>query len=88
MQGVPGKKIASPHLGEEQVKRDDDKQPEQEQGTGEKVTQHFHLLTPETDLTDNSIRGRYLGLGFVRDTDLHGAHSDCEAAALGHQQKL
>ena len=62
---------------------DDDKQPEQEQGTGEKITQHFHLLTPETDLTDNSIRGKYLGLGFVRDTDFHGAHSDCEAAALG-----
>ena len=62
---------------------DDDKQPEQEQGTGEKVTQHFHLLTPETDLTDNYIRGKYLGLGFVRDTDLHGAHSACEAAASG-----
>jgi len=39
-------------------------------------------------LTDNYIRGKYLALGFVRDIDLYGAHSACEAAALGQKRPL
>ena len=37
---------------------------------------------------DNYIRSKYLALGFVRDIDLYGAHSACEAAALGQKQPL
>ena len=37
---------------------------------------------------DNYIRGKYLALGFVRDIDLYGAHSACEAAAFGQKRPV
>jgi hypothetical protein len=37
---------------------------------------------------DNHIRGKYLALRIVRDIDLYGAHSDCEAAAMGQLQSF